>query len=289
MRPLVLARETRGAGRRTRSGASACSAGARGCWATARLEGLHDLVVGGLPSLRPLPDPEVARRDRCASTPSCSRRSGPICWSASGAGDRPIPGSASRSPGSRSPGARRHRRDGLSRPPREPSQGSHFFQNLTSFQVGYFTVNPRRGEGFVDWDWLAHSRPFPSAARAPSALRAADRGRDERPAERGRDLQAGHRSGLETQGWLAGLRVRMPAAPPSNASSGSIARETRPRRSTSHDPFAPAALQTVFLIFGIFWVLVLVPAASPETGSFGSFCTMPAPGVVITLPKKVYG
>jgi len=39
-----------------------------------------------------------------------------------------------------------------------PSQGSHFFQNLTSFQVGYFTVNPELGEGFVDWDWLA-ARP----------------------------------------------------------------------------------------------------------------------------------
>jgi CheY-like chemotaxis protein len=36
-----------------------------------------------------------------------------------------------------------------------PSQGSHFFQNLTAFQVGYFTVNPEAGEGFVDWDWLA--------------------------------------------------------------------------------------------------------------------------------------
>lgn len=36
-----------------------------------------------------------------------------------------------------------------------PSQGSHFFQNLTSFQVGYFTVNAESGEGFVDWDWLA--------------------------------------------------------------------------------------------------------------------------------------
>jgi hypothetical protein len=34
-----------------------------------------------------------------------------------------------------------------------PSQGSHFFQNLTSFQIGYFTVNA--GEGMVDWDWLA--------------------------------------------------------------------------------------------------------------------------------------
>jgi hypothetical protein len=35
-----------------------------------------------------------------------------------------------------------------------PSQGTHFFQNLTSCNVGYFTVNPQSGEGFVDWDWL---------------------------------------------------------------------------------------------------------------------------------------
>ena len=36
-----------------------------------------------------------------------------------------------------------------------PSQGSHFFQNLMAFQVGYFTVNPDAGEGSVDWEWLA--------------------------------------------------------------------------------------------------------------------------------------
>ena len=35
-----------------------------------------------------------------------------------------------------------------------PSQGSHFYQNLTAFQVGYFTVNPDAGEGSVDWQWL---------------------------------------------------------------------------------------------------------------------------------------
>ena len=35
-----------------------------------------------------------------------------------------------------------------------PSQGSHFFQNLTSFGVGYFTVNEDLGEGFIDWDWI---------------------------------------------------------------------------------------------------------------------------------------
>jgi hypothetical protein len=36
-----------------------------------------------------------------------------------------------------------------------PSQGTHFFQNLTSLNIGYFTVNQEMGEGFVDWDWLA--------------------------------------------------------------------------------------------------------------------------------------
>jgi CheY-like chemotaxis protein len=36
----------------------------------------------------------------------------------------------------------------------EPSQGSHFFQNLTSFMIGYFTVNSFKDEGFVDWAWL---------------------------------------------------------------------------------------------------------------------------------------
>jgi CheY-like chemotaxis protein len=35
-----------------------------------------------------------------------------------------------------------------------PSQGTHFFQNLASFNVGYFTVNPDDGDGFVDWPWL---------------------------------------------------------------------------------------------------------------------------------------
>ncbi len=36
-----------------------------------------------------------------------------------------------------------------------PSQGSHFFQNLTAFRIAYFTVNPDLGEGLVDWAWLA--------------------------------------------------------------------------------------------------------------------------------------
>ncbi len=36
----------------------------------------------------------------------------------------------------------------------EPSQGTHFFQNLTSFGVGYFTINPSSNDGFYDVDYL---------------------------------------------------------------------------------------------------------------------------------------
>ena len=36
----------------------------------------------------------------------------------------------------------------------DPSQGTHFFQNLTSFRVGYITVNPYNGDGHFDVDWL---------------------------------------------------------------------------------------------------------------------------------------
>ena len=36
----------------------------------------------------------------------------------------------------------------------EPSQGTHFFQNMTSFGVGYMTVNPYAGEGKLDFATL---------------------------------------------------------------------------------------------------------------------------------------
>ena len=35
-----------------------------------------------------------------------------------------------------------------------PSQGTHFFDNLVSHGIGYFTVNPERGDGILDWNWL---------------------------------------------------------------------------------------------------------------------------------------
>lgn len=54
-----------------------------------------------------------------------------------------------------------------------PSQGSHFFQNLTSFRVGYFTVNPEAGDGFVDWEWL-RSQPAEREAAFVRHLRFRD-------------------------------------------------------------------------------------------------------------------
>lgn len=36
----------------------------------------------------------------------------------------------------------------------DPSQGSHFFHNLSSFQVSYFTVRHGGFGGTIDWDWL---------------------------------------------------------------------------------------------------------------------------------------
>ncbi|HPS51149.1 MAG TPA: PEP/pyruvate-binding domain-containing protein [Bacteroidales bacterium] len=41
----------------------------------------------------------------------------------------------------------------------DPSQGTHFFQNLTSFRVGYFTINPFIHDGFYDVEYL---NSFPS-------------------------------------------------------------------------------------------------------------------------------
>jgi len=36
----------------------------------------------------------------------------------------------------------------------DPSQGTHFFQNLTSFRVGYFTINPYINDGYYDVEFL---------------------------------------------------------------------------------------------------------------------------------------
>jgi CheY-like chemotaxis protein len=36
----------------------------------------------------------------------------------------------------------------------DPSQGSHFFQNMTSLRIGYFTIPLNNAKGFIDWPWL---------------------------------------------------------------------------------------------------------------------------------------
>jgi hypothetical protein len=41
-----------------------------------------------------------------------------------------------------------------------PSQGSHFFHNITAFMVGYFTINENLKDDFIDWDWLLNRQAF---------------------------------------------------------------------------------------------------------------------------------
>jgi hypothetical protein len=36
----------------------------------------------------------------------------------------------------------------------EPSFGTHFFQNLITFAIGYLTINSSSSYNFFDWDWL---------------------------------------------------------------------------------------------------------------------------------------
>jgi CheY-like chemotaxis protein len=49
-----------------------------------------------------------------------------------------------------------------------PSQGSHFFQNLISFMVGYFSVPAEGTAGFIDWTWLLQQPVL--AAQGPVRL-----------------------------------------------------------------------------------------------------------------------
>jgi hypothetical protein len=39
----------------------------------------------------------------------------------------------------------------------EPSQGAHFFHNISSFHVSYFTVHHESVPG-IDWEWLSRQR-----------------------------------------------------------------------------------------------------------------------------------
>ena len=75
-----------------------------------------------------------------------------------------------------------------------PSQGTHFFQNLMTAGVGYFTVNPEVGEGFLDWEWLAAQRARQRAlGRAARQAVGTRRDHDERDGASRRDCEAGGR------------------------------------------------------------------------------------------------
>jgi CheY-like chemotaxis protein len=52
----------------------------------------------------------------------------------------------------------------------DPSQGSHFFHNITSFRISYFTVNSTTQDGFVDWQWL-RANPVTEAKKFVRHLR----------------------------------------------------------------------------------------------------------------------
>ncbi len=36
----------------------------------------------------------------------------------------------------------------------DASMGSHFFHNVTTMNIGYFSVRQDSGHGFIDWEWL---------------------------------------------------------------------------------------------------------------------------------------
>ena len=66
-----------------------------------------------------------------------------------------------------------------------PSQGTHFFQNLISFRIGYFTVNSDLKNEFINWDWLARQpavkvRRFVRHIRCESPLNIKMNGRTNR-------------------------------------------------------------------------------------------------------------
>ena len=72
-----------------------------------------------------------------------------------------------------------------------PSQGSHFFQNLSAFQVGYFTVNPDLGEGMGGLGVAGGTTGGGRAGmRAPFAVRGTGDRIDERPSGRWRHPEA---------------------------------------------------------------------------------------------------
>ena len=64
-----------------------------------------------------------------------------------------------------------------------PSQGTHFFQNITSFQVGYFTINSKIRQGMVDWDWLLTQPAVEESLHAAPTVREFHHSKNQRTSE----------------------------------------------------------------------------------------------------------
>ena len=48
---------------------------------------------------------------------------------------------------------------GMNSFPVDPSFGSHFFQNVTSMRIGYFTIDHKNKMDFIDHDWIKKQKP----------------------------------------------------------------------------------------------------------------------------------
>ncbi len=176
----------------------------------------RSLEIGELDAAAaPLPEPDGARQ-RPRSTASATWWSSTSTASTAAGAARPRPRSArlnaelvaaqaalpadrrralglgrplARHPGHLGPDLRRarHRRGRLPRLPGDAVAGEPLLPEPDRrSSVGYFTVNPESGEGFVDWDWLA-AQPASEERAVVRHLRfEAPRARpDERPAQRG--------------------------------------------------------------------------------------------------------
>ncbi len=67
----------------------------------------------------------------------------------------------------------------------DPSQGSHFFHNLTSMGIAYLTINPQAGQGEIDYAWLDQLKPesettYVRHVRFPAGVEARIDGRSSR-------------------------------------------------------------------------------------------------------------
>ena len=45
----------------------------------------------------------------------------------------------------------------------DPSFGSHFFQNITSLRIGYFTLEKKLQDKNIDWEWLKNQNHMHSS------------------------------------------------------------------------------------------------------------------------------